>query len=203
MRIHAWVTMVVNVGLVSQNQPTVLLQKIDFIRWWKGNRIIETVDGSKEVGVYYSPYFRTRTVADKIKSVVPCWNFVEEPLVSEIQVGELEGKTFAEYYNMNPLEYERFMKHKEDKCRFWYRYPGGECPFDVNVRANLFLDKIKNRNYDVIIIISHLHFLKVLEMNLLEKDLEWYENAKSMENTEVHMIQDKSIIAKYNRERLN
>ena len=40
-------------------------------------------------------------------------------------------------------------------------------------------------------------------MNLLEKDLEWYENAKSMENAEVHMIQDKSIIAKYNRERLN
>lgn len=67
----------------------------------------------------------------------------------------------------------------------------------------MFLNKIKNKHYEAIVIISHLHFLKVLEMNLLEKDLEWYENAKSMGNAEVHVVQDKSIIAKYNREMLN
>lgn len=47
-------------------------------------RIIETVGESKEVGVYYSPYFRTRSVANKLNAIVPYWNYVEESLISEI-----------------------------------------------------------------------------------------------------------------------
>lgn len=138
--------------------------------------------------VVYSPYARTRFMAECLKKKIKAADYYEEALISEIQCGEYEGYIPEQYKNVDKLEFEKMMKHKEEKSRFWYRYKNGESPFDVNVRANCFLQKSKYANYDLIVVISHLFFLKTLEMNLLNRDIEWFENASNYRNAEIHII---------------
>lgn len=94
---------------------------------------------------------------------------------------------------VDTLEFEKMMKYKEEKCRFWYRYKNGESPFDVNVRANCFLQKERYAKYDLIVVSSHLFFLKTLEMNLLNQDIEWFGNASNYRNAEIHIISNNEI----------
>ena len=187
-----------------EKELNVLDPKVGFSDYGKKQvvRLLDAIHNEvasiENVGVYYSPYVRTKNVVEALKEIMPHWQYIEEPLISEIQVGDLEGYTIEEFRKNNPQEYERFLKYKQSRCRFWYKYPAGESPFDLNVRVNIFLNKLGVEKYDAIIIVSHLHLLKVLEMNLLGEDLEWYENAKSMNNAEVHVIEDMKVVAKHN-----
>ena len=147
------------------------------------------------VTVLYSPYVRTMEMATRLQNSGLKAEYVEEPLVSEIQCGDFEGYTPELYKEYDPDEYEKMRKYKEGGARFWYRYRNGESPFDVNVRANLLMMKLKDCKSDIVIVISHLFFLKTLEMNLLKRDLIWMEQVKSFKNAEIHIINNNGIVA--------
>ena len=77
--------------------------------------------------------------------------------------------------------------------RFWYKFPNGESPFDISSRVNLFIQK--TCNYDsTVLIISHVHILKVLKMLLLNENLEWYEQENWMKNCEMQVIENGQLI---------
>lgn len=94
-----------------------------------------------KINVVFSPYERTRIMADELKKAGLIARFREEPLVSEIQCGDFEGYTFDQYKELYPSEYEKICDYKKNGARFWYKYRNGESPFDVNIRSNLFFDK--------------------------------------------------------------
>ena len=89
--------------------------------------------------LYYSPYRRTKHMAELLQREVQFFSVREEPLLSEIQCGSFSGYTMKNYGVDHPDEYKKFVRYRNEKCRFYYRFPDGESPFDVYVRICLFL----------------------------------------------------------------
>ena len=154
----------------------------------------------KELGIdsssilYFSPYIRTQETKNKILEMN---NYItscnEEILLTEIQCGDLAEYTMKQYYELNPEEHEKFKLYKKNMSRFWYKYPNGESPFDVSIRINSFLQKISGRN-STILIVSHYHALKVLQMLLLNENLIWYEHESGMSNCEMRIIENGKLL---------
>lgn len=145
--------------------------------------------------LYYSPYRRTKHMAELLQREVPFFSVREEPLLSEIQCGSFSGYTMKNYGVEHPDEYKKFVRYRNEKCRFYYRFPDGESPFDVYVRICLFLGQIADDAEGFRVIISHYNTLKILELCLLQKDLDWYEENRGFDNAEIHIISAGEIIA--------
>ena len=144
--------------------------------------------------LYYSPYRRTKNLAELLSQKLSFVRVREEPLLSEIQCGLFSGYTMKNYALVNPDEYKKFIRYKNEKCRFWYRFPEGESPFDVYVRVRLFFAQIENEDENFRVIISHYNTLKILELCLLQADLNWYEETSGFDNAEIHIIDDGKIV---------
>lgn len=145
--------------------------------------------------LYYSPYRRTKHMAELLQREVQFFSVREEPLLSEIQCGSFSGYTMKNYGVDHPDEYKKFVRYRNEKCRFYYRFPDGESPFDVYVRICLFLGQLTDEAEDFRVIISHYNTLKILELCLLQKDLTWYEENRGFDNAEIHIISAGKIIA--------
>lgn len=59
------------------------------------------------------------------------------------------------------------------------------------------MQKHINDTESIHIVISHFHFLKVLEMCILNESVEWYENYSGHSNGEVHIIENGRMIGCY------
>lgn len=154
----------------------------------------------KELGIdsnsslFFSPYMRTQETKNKIlekNNYITSCN--EEILLTEIQCGNFTGYTNKQYSELNPAEYEKFKLYKKNMSRFWYKYPNGESPFDVSIRVNSFLQKISGGN-STVVIVSHFHVLKVLQMLLMGENLEWYEYESGMDNCEMRIIENGQLL---------
>lgn len=148
--------------------------------------IISGIPKTKNICLYFSPYNRTKYLADEIIKRINCDKVCEEPLISEIQC----GKFFSEeqYKKEYPQENELLQKFRSSKCRFWYKFKGGESPFDVYVRLCLFLTRLKNMEDGVTIVVSHNMVLRVLTMLLLNENIERFDEGKRFFNGEVFVI---------------
>lgn len=71
------------------------------------NSIIRILNDAshKSVTVLYSPYERTLEMAKRLKNKGVKADFIEEPLVSEIQCGDFEGITLDLYEELDLEEY--------------------------------------------------------------------------------------------------
>ena len=154
----------------------------------------------KELGIdnssilFFSPYMRTQETKNKILEKNNYITFCnEEILLTEIQCGDFTGYTMKQYSELNPMEYEKFMLYKKNMSRFWYKYPNGESPFDVSIRANSFLQKVSICN-STVVIVSHFHVLKVLQMLLMSENLEWYEHESGKSNCEMRIIENGQLL---------
>lgn len=137
-----------------------------------------------------SPFQRTRQTAKKINDKLKIEKVKEDPLLVERQYGLFDNITYDERakYN-NSHNYANWMY--ENGGHFFTKFPLGESPFDVYVRAKLFLEsclkKIGNE-YENIVIISHGMFLKTLQMACMNYSIEWYDAEPKMSNCSVKRI---------------
>lgn len=142
----------------------------------------------KNIYLYFSPYDRTKYLASEIIKRIKCDKVCEEPLISEIQCGNFFN---AEQYEKDfPLDYERLKKSKTTKTRFWCRFNGGESPFDVYIRARMFLSEQAMNEEGITIIVSHQITLRVISMILLQKPTDYFEDGKRFQNGEVVFIEN-------------
>ena len=148
--------------------------------------IISEIPRIKNIYLYFSPYNRTHYLANEIIKRINCDRICEEPLISEIQCGNFFSE--EQYQKEYPQESELLQKHKNFKCRFWYKFKDGESPFDVYVRLCLFLEKLKNMEDGVTIVVSHNITLRVLAMLLLGENIERFDEGKRFSNGEVFVI---------------
>ena len=141
---------------------------------------------NKNIYLYFSPYNRTKYLANEIVKRINCDKVCEEPLLSEIQCGNFFNE--EQYQKEYPQENELLQKFKNFKCRFWYKFKGGESPFDVYVRLCLFLTKLKNMEEGATIVVSHNIALRVLTMLLLNENIERFDEGKRFSNGEIFVI---------------
>lgn len=176
-------------GMLDSNIPLTLhgvLQAERMSQYLYDNR--ELLDIDEHTMLFYSPYLRTRQTKDKIIEKNSCiHSCYEDILLSEIQCGDFTGYIMKQYCQVAPLEYKKFLNYKANNRRFWYKFPNGESPFDVSIRTQLFLQKLKSESS--VIILSHVHVLKVLQMFLLQENLDWYEQERGMNNCEIRIFQ--------------
>ena len=156
-------------------------------------RIIDECHKMKKIYLYFSPYNRTRYMANKIIERIQCDKICEEPLLSEIQCGKFFSK--EQYEQEYPQENECLKKAVDTKSRFWYRFKDGESPFDVYVRVRLFLTTLDTNENVISIILSHQITLRVLEMILLNKNIGWFEEGKRFSNGEIVVIENQNLVA--------
>ena len=149
-------------------------------------KIVYSHSKTPEVSLYYSPYERTKFLANEITKRVKCNHIFEEPLVSEIQCGKFFS--VEQYKKDFPQEYMALKNAKEAKVRFWYRYKDGESPFDVYVRVCIFLSKLNVSADGLTIIVSHQITLRILSLILLNKSINYFEESKKIANGEIIMI---------------
>ena len=154
-------------------------------------KIVDDYSKTLEVSLYYSPYERTKFLANEITKRVKCNQIFEEPLVSEIQCGKFFS--VEQYKKDFPQEYMALKNAREAKARFWYRYKDGESPFDVYVRARIFLSKLNASAGGLTLIVSHQITLRVLSMILLNKSIDYFEECKKIANGEIIMINKEKI----------
>ena len=149
-------------------------------------KLVDNYSTTLEVSLYYSPYERTKFLANEIKKRIKCNQIFEEPLVSEIQCGKFFS--LEQYKNDFPHEYMALKNAKESKARFWYKYKEGESPFDVYVRARMFLSKLNINEDRLTLIVSHQITIRVLSLILLNKTIDYFEESKKITNGEIIMI---------------
>ena len=143
------------------------------------------------IHLYFSPYVRTKYMANEIIDRVKCDVICEEPLISEIQCGKFFSD--AQYQKDYPEEYECLKSSKAAKTRFWYRFKDGESPFDVYVRLRIFFDRLNLSEDGVAIIVSHQVTLRVLTMILLNKGIAYFEDGVRFANGEIVLIENQTL----------
>ena len=151
-------------------------------------KIVVSYSKIPKISLYYSPYERTKFMANEIIKQIKCDKIFEEPLISEIQCGNFFSE--EQYAKEFPLDYECLKQSKTTKTRFWCRFNGGESPFDVYVRARMFLSEQTMDENRLVIIVSHQMTLRVISMILLKKTTDYFEEGKRFQNGEVVLIEN-------------
>lgn len=146
--------------------------------------------------VWYSPYDRTKETKDVFDSVI---NFEELGIdtredirLTEQQFGLFDSLPEEKWKEVYPREYECFRKFKDQKGKFWARYPLGESPFDVACRVKTFFGTIQ-RDYekhgiDTLVIFTHGVTLRTFTMEYLHLGVAWYEEEKNPGNCWIRLI---------------
>jgi len=105
---------------------------------WQAGRLRERLEDEPFAAVYSSPLSRTRKTAEMIAVDREIDVTTDEALV-EMDVGELDGLTFAEVRERHPNLLQRWVSADGPEERL----PGGERLLDVSARATEFLNGIR------------------------------------------------------------
>lgn len=113
--------------------------------------------------IFFSPLLRCKNTAEKIKiHQKQKSEFIEEPLLIDINFGDWQGKKHKDIFKENPQMGE-YWNNQPEKLKF----PNGESWFRVYERLDLFFRKIRKLDYEIISIVSHRVVLNILFLYLL------------------------------------
>lgn len=146
--------------------------------------------------VWSSPYDRTKETRDVFNSVIKFEELGidtrEDIRLTEQQFGLFDGLTEEMWEEEYPKEYAYFKKFRDQKGKFWARYPLGESPFDVACRVKTFFGTIQ-RDYekhhiDTLVIFTHGVTLRTFVMEYLHLGVDWYEAEHNPGNCWIRLI---------------
>lgn len=152
-----------------------------------------------KVRVWYSSYDRTRQTKDEFDKVL---NFEargidikEDIRLTEQQFGLFDSIPKVKWEEEYPREYALYRKYRDQKGKFWVRYPLGESPFDVACRLKPFFGTLK-RDYEkyginTVIIFTHGVTLRAFTMEFLHLGASWYEEEHNPGNCWIRLIENK------------
>jgi broad specificity phosphatase PhoE len=153
-----------------------------------GESFVWTEPKLKDLGVYVSPYKRTRQTWENMKlpiamSGVDIKFVKEDPRLREQEWGNLRPNGFAK------IEQER-----ESYGPFFYRFAHGESGADVYDRATGFLNTIyrdfeKSDFPENVLIVTHGFTMRILLMRWLHWTAEHFHGLKNPHNCEMHTIE--------------
>lgn len=144
------------------------------------------------VVMWVSPYQRTRQTAQIILDRLLISDVKEDDMLTELQFGIFDSIPLDKLPSLFPDEVARYQNNLRFNGRFYARFPGGESPFDCEIRQKLFLDTlfrdINGGCPDHIIIVGHGAALKLLRKAIFHYSHEWYANEANSDNCSVQSI---------------
>lgn len=152
----------------------------------------KNVDGTS-IRIWVSPYIRTRMTAEIINKHLNTIDVREDDMLVELQFGIFDSVPKSRIKELFPIEWENFQNNRKFNGKFYARRPGGESPFDCEIRQKLFLDTLYrdfqgNNCPDDIIIVGHGAQLSILRKALFHYTHEWYEHEPNPTNCSIQRI---------------
>lgn len=148
---------------------------------------------SWDVQIWNSPYTRTRETEQIVNSVLNIKNVKEDAMLIEMQFGIFDSISKDKIKEQFPLEWEMFQRNRQFNGKYYARRPGGESPFDAEIRQRLFLSSIfrdfNNSGPENLIIIGHGASLNLLVKAFFHYSHEWYEKEPNPGNCSIRHIE--------------
>ncbi len=115
--------------------------------------------------VYTSSLLRAIQTADAfVKAGIP---HIADADLDEISWGDAEGnKNFTDHSEL----FNELLKEWKSG-NIYYKFPGGENPFDLQQRQLRFIERLKKANHKTVLIATHGRFIRALMCTLTEKPL--------------------------------
>ena len=144
--------------------------------------------------MWVSPYTRTRQTAEIINQYLKISDVKEDAMLVELQFGLFQYHTSEECKQLFPTEYEQFQLMKTFNGKYYARRPGGESPFDCEIRQKIFIDTIlrdfsKKSEPKNLIIVGHGAALNTFRKALFIYSHEWYEKEENPSNCSIQKIE--------------
>ncbi|MEH2937077.1 histidine phosphatase family protein [Lawsonibacter sp. JLR.KK007] len=159
-----------------------------------GKFIAQHLDGvpSSNIVMWVSPYKRTRETAGAILKHINVSKVKEDDMLTELQFGIFDAIPKEKIPELFPEDWERYQNNRKFNGKFYARRPGGESPFDCEIRQKLFLDTlfrdIHNGCPDNIIIVGHGAALTILRKAIFHYNHEWYAMEHNPGNCSIQSI---------------
>merc|ERR1719319_1256543 len=152
-----------------------------------------------QLGVYVSPYLRTRQTLQGLldggladyADETRIW---ESQYLTEMDWGLFEGEGWKQSETQRLPEYERNANKRAKKGKFYARCPNGESVKDVVTRVDLFAGRLQRRylnsNYkcNTFVVVSHGVTVRALIMRWFHLTPGWYEQSTNHPNCSVYEI---------------
>ncbi len=139
---------------------------------------LKEIDKS-DIVMWRSPYKRTRETSEEILKNIEVSNIKEDDMLTELQFGIFDSIPKDKIKEQFPYEWEHFQNNRRFNGKFYARRPGGESPFDCEIRQKLFIDTLfrdfKKGSPDHIIIVGHGAALNIFRKAMFHYSHEWYE----------------------------
>lgn len=157
---------------------------------WLNEYFKENEIDISNIQILYSPLTRTRQTKDLINTILGITNQQAVEQLREQEYGIFEGLTANEQRQLYPNLYKEYLDVKEEKGRFYAKFPEGESPEDVSRRINTIVQDVKKisktRN---VIIISHATAIKCFLLKWFDYLPDnWYKNEPIPKNCSVRLI---------------
>jgi len=147
---------------------------------------------TENIAMWVSPYERTRQTAKGILNHLQVGSVKEDDMLTELQFGIFDGLSKDQIKEQFPAELEWFQNNRHYNGKFYARRPGGESPFDCEIRQKLFISTLfrdfKEGCPDHIIIVGHGAALNIFRKAIFHYSHEWYEREPNPGNCSIHLL---------------
>lgn len=141
---------------------------------------LRNIDTASRAALWISPYKRTEQTAKHLTDRVSFKSVKRDDMLTELQFGIFDSIPKDRIKEIFPIEWEAFQNNRRFNGKFYARRPGGESPFDCEIRQKLFIDTLfrdfdKHPEIDTIVIVGHGAALTCLRKAMFHHSYEWYE----------------------------
>mmetsp|Transcript_20188 Transcript_20188/g.47065 ORF Transcript_20188/g.47065 Transcript_20188/m.47065 type:complete len:299 (-) Transcript_20188:124-1020(-) len=148
-------------------------------------RNVKSIVGNESVHFMVSPYTRAQ---ETLNGIAFSWGGREK-----VNVREDAYIREQDFGNFDKPEARELHKEKKVFGKFYYRFPEGESPADVYIRAGVFLESLYRRwetHYvDNLVIVSHELFITVFLMRMFRYSISDYYAFEGMSNGECVVLE--------------
>ena len=152
------------------------------------------------ISMWVSPYKRTRQTAQYFmhgfnngSTFVHHANVKEDSMLTELQFGIFDAIPKEDLPNVFPVEWAEYQRNRQFNGKYFARRPGGESPFDCEIRQKLWLDSLYRDIHagtctPYIIVVGHGAALTILRKAIFHYSHEWYAQEPNPGNCSIQSI---------------
>lgn len=161
--------------------------------WVEQLLLTNGIDEQRTV-LWISPYKRTRQTAQHLRDKIEFQTIKEDDMLTELQFGIFDSIPKDKIKILFPTEWEVFQNNRKFNGKFYARRPGGESPFDCEIRQKLFIDTLfrdfdAHPEVDNIFIVGHGAALNIFRKAMFHYSHEWYEQEPNPGNCSIMLLQ--------------
>lgn len=145
------------------------------------------------IALWRSPYLRTRQTSEEILKHMNIRSVKEDSMLAELQFGIFDAIPKQDLPKIFPKEWEEYQRVRQFNGKYYARRPGGESPFDCEIRQKLWLDSLyRDFGSSVcphhILVVGHGAALTILRKAIFHYSHEWYAEEPNPGNCSIQVV---------------